>query len=133
MPGMSPHHRRLVTFIAVGSSAAAVHFLVVVALVSGLGWHPLQANVGGWLLAFLVSYGGHRTLTFRATGASTAQSLPRFFAISAAGFVANEAAYALLLRHAGMPYRAALGVVLVGLAVITYLASRHWAFRHRPA
>jgi len=137
MPRMNPNHRRLIAFVAVGTAAAAVHFGVVVALVSGLisglELHPLQANVVGWLVAFVVSYGGHRRLTFRASGASTRQSLPRFFAISAGGFVANESAYALLLSHTGMPYRAALGVVLVGLAVITYLASRHWAFRHRPA
>jgi putative flippase GtrA len=123
--------RRLIAFVLVGTAAAAVHFAVVVALVSGAGLPPLQANVAGWGVAFLVSYGGHRWQTFRDSDAPTGQTLPRFFLISAAGFLVNELAYAWLLQHAGGHYRAALAVVLVGVAALTYLTSRGWAFRHR--
>ena len=65
-------------FVAVGCTAAAVHFGVVVALVSGLGLPPLAANVAGWLVAFVVSFLGQWQLTFRAHGAPWLQALRRF-------------------------------------------------------
>jgi hypothetical protein len=37
-------------------------------------------------------------------------------------------AYAILLRWSGMRYDLVLAIVLVGVAVITYLLSSRWAF-----
>lgn len=130
---MSRDLRRIGWFVAVGCTAAAVHFGVVVALVGRLGWAPLVANVGGWLVALGVSYGGHRRLTFADQRTPVARSAPRFLAVSALGFVVNEGAYALLLHGSGLGYRAALAAVLLGVAVLTYLLSRHWAFLGTPA
>jgi putative flippase GtrA len=115
-------------FVAVGCAAAAVHLLVVVMLVGGLGWRPLLANVLGWLVAFVVSFAGHWQLTFHGRGAPLWQAARRFFGISAAGFAANEIAYAALLRWSGLRYDVGLAMVLVGVAVVTYLLSSRWAF-----
>ena len=52
----------------------------------------------------------------------------RFFGISAAVFAANEIAYAALLRWSGLRYDVGLAMVLVGVAMITYLLSSRWAF-----
>ncbi len=124
----SAHTRRIASFIAVGSTAAAVHFGVVVALVSAFDVAPLSANVAGWLIAFSVSFTGHLNLSFRDEQAPPLRAGLRFFAISAAGFLANEAMYAVLLHWSGLSYAVALAVVLIVIALITYLASRHWAF-----
>jgi putative flippase GtrA len=105
-----------------------VHWLVVVALVSHGGWRPLVANIGGWLVAFTVSFAGHHRLTFSAHGAPVRSSAQRFFVVSAFGFAVNETAYAVLLRWSGQHYGLALAIVLLGVAVLTYLLSRHWAF-----
>lgn len=118
---------RLAWFIAVGCAAAAVHFTVVVALVSGLGQLPLVANVGGWMVAFLVSFSGHWLLTFEQR-APWRRAVRRFFAISLAGFLVNETTYAVLLRWSGWRYDVLLAIVLVAVAVATYLASSRWAF-----
>jgi putative flippase GtrA len=115
-------------FIAVGCAAAAVHLAVVVLLVSGPGLRPLVANVLGWLVAFLVSFGGHWQLTFHGRGAPVWRAARRFFGISAAGFAANEAAYAALLHWSGVRYDVGLAMVLVAVAVVTYLLSSRWAF-----
>ena len=120
---------RLAWFVAVGCVAAAVHFGVVVALVELLALPPLLANVGGWLVAFVVSFCGQWLLTFRGTGAPWQQALPRFFLLSLGGFAVNEAAYALLLHFSALPYDLLLGLVLVGVAVMTYLLSSRWAFQ----
>lgn len=124
--------RRLAWFVAVGCAAAATHFSVVLALVRGWDARPLVANVGGWAVAFCVSFAGHWNLTFRASGAPLAQAVTRFFLVSLAGFLANELAYALLLHLGGLRYDVALGIVLVGIAVMTYLLSSRWAFRRTP-
>ncbi len=119
---------RMAWFVAVGCAAAAVHLGVVVLLVDGLGQRPLAANVAGWLVAFLVSFSGHWQLTFRGRGAPLVRAARRFFGISAAGFAANELAYAALLRWSGLPYDVGLAMVLVAVAVLTYLLSSRWAF-----
>ena len=115
-------------FVVVGCAAAAVHWGVVVALVSQHGWRPLVANVLGWLLAFVVSFAGHHRLTFRDRAAPFSASVGRFFVVSAGGFGVNEAAYALLLGWSGQRYDLVLAVVLIAVAGFTYLFSRHWVF-----
>lgn len=126
---MTPQ-RRILTFVVVGSSAAAVHWSTVVVLVQALGAAPLLANVGGWLLAFVVSFSGQYHFTFRDQGAPWGQALRRFLPLSLAGFWANEIGYAALLRWTPWPYWLDLGIVLAAVAVFTYLMSRRWAFRH---
>jgi putative flippase GtrA len=101
---------------------------VVVALVSQLGWLPLLANVIGWLTAFGVSFLGHHSWTFRGHGTALGTSARRFLMVSAGGFLANESAYAWLLHAGGLRYDVALAMVLVAVAIVTYLLSRHWAF-----
>lgn len=119
---------RPVIFILVGSTAALVHLLTVVLLVEKMHLAPLVANVGGWLCAFVFSYGGHRLLTFADHGAPVLQSAGRFLLLSAAGFAINESAYAVLLHTSHAPYYFLLAIILLCVAVATYLLSRRWAF-----
>jgi putative flippase GtrA len=129
---MSDSAHRVIRFIAVGCIAAAVHLGVVVLLVSGMGLPPLAANVVGWLVAFCFSLTGHWLLTFRSQRSPLWRAARRFFAVSAAGFAANELAYAALLRWSGLRYDLVLALVLVAVAVITYLLSSRWAFLGNP-
>ena len=123
------HSRHLPRFVAVGCTAAAVHFGVVLLLVSRAGAAPLAANVAGWLPAFGVSFLGQWRFTFAGRGAPGGQALRRFLALSLGGFAANECAYAALLHWSGASYAVLLAVVLVGVAVSTYVLSSLWAFR----
>lgn len=123
---------RWLSFGLVGSAAAAVHFALVVLLVSSQRLEPIVANVIGWLVAFIVSFGGHWRLTFRSQAAPLLRSATRFALVSAAGFLVNETAYALLLGTTALHYATALALVLLGVAVFTYQLGRHWAFSGRP-
>jgi putative flippase GtrA len=123
---------RVAFFIAVGCAAAATHFAVVVFLVSQWAVPPLAANVLGWLIAFVVSFTGHWRLTFRAQQAPLLQSVRRFFGISLAAFTLNETAYAVMLHWTAMRYDIVLALILVAVAVITYLLSSRWAFLGTP-
>ncbi len=119
-------------FIVVGCAAAAVHWSVATASVALAGLAPLQANVLGWLVAFVVSFSGHHFLSFRGHGNALERAALRFFAISAGGFAVNEALYALLLHWTRARYDLLLALVLVAVAGATYLLSRHWAFLRNP-
>jgi putative flippase GtrA len=130
---MNGSARRLAWFVAVGCVAALVHLGVVVILVTRMRQLPLVANVIGWLIAFCFSFSGHWLLTFRALQAPLWRAAARFFGVSLAGFAANELAYALLLRWTGLRYDLLLALVLVAVAVMTYLLSLRWAFQGRRA
>jgi len=118
--------QQLIRFGIVGVSAMAVHFAVVSLLVPR-GMAPLLANFPAFLVAFQVSYLGHRHWTFREQGHGSSSYL-KLLVVSLSSFAANEGLYAVLL-HMGLGYRAGLAVVLVLVSAITFLASRFWVFR----
>jgi putative flippase GtrA len=118
---------RYLSFVFVGAVAAAVHYGVVVALVSIAHWHPLVGNVGGYCVAVVVSYFGQARLTFQRTDFGVAQ-FARFLATSFTGFIINSASYAALLQWTPLDYRLSLGIVLVGVAVLTYVLMKFWVF-----
>ena len=117
-------------FVMVGASAALTHmvvFTLVLLLVPTL-W-PEIANVAGFLVAFLVSFVGHRRLSFQDADTSLLQSFMRFAATAVAGFVTNEAVFIALFRVFGLPTWLALIGGIVVSAVQTFVLSRFWAFR----
>jgi putative flippase GtrA len=121
--------RQIGIFIAVGSAAALIHLTVVALLVEILGLRPLAANVIGFLVAFLVSFGGHARWTFPLSAEHHTAARTRFFAVASTGFVLNQAAYAEALHLFGPRYYLpVLAAVLVGVAVATFLLSKLWAF-----
>ena len=117
-------------FVLVGASAALTHmavFTVVLLLVPTL-W-PEIANVAGFLVAFLVSFVGHRRLSFQDAGTGLMQSFLRFAATAVAGFVTNEAVFIVLFRVLALPTWVALISGIVVSALQTFVLSRFWAFK----
>jgi putative flippase GtrA len=114
-------------FLAVGGSAALTHMGVFV-IAQHQMW-PELANALGFVVAFFVSFAGHRFLSFRDAGTSVTQSFGRFAVTALAGFASNEIVFMLLLRAGGWPALLALFVALVFAAGQTFLLSRFWAFR----
>ncbi|HUH39546.1 MAG TPA: GtrA family protein [Castellaniella sp.] len=117
-------------FLIVGCAAAATHWAIAVACVAWGGLAPLLANVIGWLVAFGVSFTGHYRLTFRTQHAPLGRAARRFFALSALGFAVNEASYAVLLQATRIRYDILLAMILIGIAGLTFILGRFWAFRH---
>ena len=116
-------------FLLVGSAAAATH-MGVFELTKAHLW-PELANAAGFCVAFVVSFAGHRRLSFQDAGTSFWQSLRRFAATALAGFAANELMFVLLLRGLNLPDWLALFFALVFASAQTFLLSRFWAFRRR--
>lgn len=113
--------------MVVGATAAAVHMAVFL-LAAPLMW-PEVANAAGFAVAFVVSFAGHRFLSFSDADTSLWQSLRRFAATALAGFVANELMFIALLRGLSLPDWLALFLALVFASAQTFLLSRFWAFR----
>ncbi len=121
--------RQIAIFVAVGCAAAATHLAVVALVHELLGLTPLAANVIGFCVAFLVSFGGHARFTFPIAPERFAAARRRFFAVALAGFALNQSAYAVALDVFGQRYYlAVLSVILVGVAISTFLLSKLWAF-----
>ena len=119
---------QLFRFGCVGAAAAAVHLSVVALLVATLGMAPLWANVAGFGVAIQVTYFGHRNWTFRAV--KRGGDYQRMLLVSLVSFALNEALYAVLLHTTPLDYRLALVLVLVAVAVLTFIGSRIWVFTH---
>ncbi len=116
-----------VWFVAVGLAAALTHMAVFALLRQAI--LPELANAAGFVVAFVVSFTGHRWLSFRDAGNTVGQSLGRFAATALAGFGVNELVFVALLRGLDWPSPLALFAALAFAAGQTYLLSRHWAFR----
>lgn len=114
-------------FLVVGGMAALTH-MGVFALVEH-AMLPELANATGFVVAFGVSFTGHRLLSFQDATTSVQQSLARFAVTAVAGFVANEIVFATLLRWLALPSLLALFFALAFAAGQTFVLSRYWAFR----
>lgn len=116
-------------FLVVGSIAAAVHMAVFM-LAAPFLW-PEVANAAGFCVAFVVSFAGHRFLSFSDADTSLWQSFRRFAATALAGFAANELMFIALLRGLNLPDWLALFFALVFASAQTFLLSRFWAFKRK--
>lgn len=120
--------RELFWFGVVGVTAMLAHLGSVALMLVPLGLAPLLANILGFLLAFQVSHYGHRHFTFRDQETTAASSRGRFFLVALLSFAVNEVLYWVLLRYTALDYRVALAMVLVAVALLTFVLARHWAF-----
>jgi putative flippase GtrA len=119
---------QLARFGSVGVIALLVHWLTVITIVP-MGIAPLVANVIAFLIAFQISYFGHRRWTFDARHIPHCTALPRFFLIASLGFALNEFLYFILLKYTSIGYRMSLPIILCIVPATTYTLSRTWGFR----
>jgi putative flippase GtrA len=119
--------RELGAFTAVGTAATGVQLGIVAAGVP-FGWSPLAANVLGFCASFAVSFAGHARWSFPIHRRSIGLALRRFAALSWLSFGLTQVCYAGALRWTALDYRVALFAVIISLAAVQLLASKHWAF-----
>ena len=122
-------HHRLAFYAGIGGTSALVHVLTVLELVSYFGVAPLLANILAFLLAFNVSFIGHKYLTFSQLQDEKQLSLPHFFIVASSAGILNEFIYFLLLNYTHVNYLSALICVLGIVSVYSFFLSRSWACR----
>jgi putative flippase GtrA len=116
-------------FALIGVVAATVHYFVAISLEFTQLTSPAKANVLGFLLAFPVSYWGHRKLSFAGHTATHQQAFPKFLMVALSGFLINQFMVINALHFTAMPFWLALAVVMIVVAISTYLLSYYWAFK----
>lgn len=125
---MQQFKRSVFWFLLVGALAALVHYLVAVVLEGVCDVKPAWSNLLGFCVAFPVSYVGHRTFSFPNQGRPHQQAFPRFLLVAILGFMANQSLLLTGLHFTTLPFWLVLALVMVLVAVSTYLLSKYWAF-----
>src|SRR5687768_8185455 len=120
---------QLLRFGLVGILAAFVHFSIVIWLVESGFLKPLVANIAAFLVAFQVSYSGHRYWTFRGTETQHKLAFPRLLILQITNLIANEGLFYIFLSFFHLPYPIALVLVLAILPLATFTISKFWVFR----
>ncbi len=123
------HKRSVSWFVLVGALAAAVHYIVAVVLEAGTSAAPAWANVSGFLVAFPVSYIGHRKFSFSTQKTLHKQAFLKFLMVAVGAFIANQFLLLAVMQISALPFWFVLAVVMLVVAVSTYLLSRYWAFQ----
>lgn len=124
---------QLLRFGVVGVAATLTNFVVTVLAIERLGLAPPVAATLAVLVAFGVSYGGHRGFTFRAPR-DHRRHLPRFL-------LAQGAIFALCLAFTGWAndtlhwhHRWVAATVCVLWPLLSFFVARRWVFAPpRPA
>lgn len=119
--------RQFLRFGLVGVAASLTHIGVALTLIEQAGIDVMAANALAFCVAVLVSYAGNHAWTFRADGRH-GRHLPRFLATSLAGLALNQAIVFVATRHFGLGYLAAILIVVALVPLLTFAASKLWAF-----
>ena len=119
--------REFGAFTAVGTTATGVHLGVVASGVP-LGISPLLANVVAFFFSFAVGFVGHARWSFPIARKDVPPAMRRFAVVSVLTFGLNELAYAGALSWTAVDYRLALVGIILSIAVLKMLVSKHWAF-----
>ncbi|KTD71271.1 GtrA family protein [Legionella tucsonensis] len=120
---------RLIYFTGIGGTAAFIHLFTVFNLVKFIHVQALVANVFAFLIAFNVSFLGHKNLTFSQLHDKKNLSLPHFFLVAVSAGIINEMLYFLLLRYTTLNYLFALFIVLGFVSIYSFVIAKFWACR----
>ena len=126
---MSKHTQSVSWFTIIGALAALTHYIIAVSVEHSALLSASNANIAGFCAAFPVSYIGHRQFSFAGQNANHRHAFPRFLAVAVLGFLANQTLVLNTLRYTKLPFWFVLGIVMLLVAVSTYLLSKFWAFK----
>lgn len=119
--------RSVATFVVVGGVTTAVHICAGLLAHHLAGLEPFGANLLAWCVAFLVSYAGHKTYSFRSPG-KVRRSMPKFFALSLTNLILNQLIVYTVSTSAGHPYWVSLVAMVAVVPAFTYFMGRMWVF-----
>ncbi|MGO2415145.1 MULTISPECIES: GtrA family protein [Cobetia] len=116
-------------FGLVGLAATGVHLAVAATMLAlWPGLNEFIANIVAFCIAFQVSLIGHRRLTFKRQGSAW-----RFALVAAGGFALNNGLLAVLMRGLDLSGFLAIAIATLSVPIVTYMASRLWAFKEEHA
>jgi putative flippase GtrA len=117
----------LARYIAAGSIAVAVHYLVLVLLVEGSAIDPTLASSSGFAVGVVVNYYIQYHWTFRSTGPH-GKRFPIFVAAALAMLGLNAVLFWGLHEHAGMNYLVAQAVAILAVFSVNFVINSRYTF-----
>lgn len=121
---------QFIKFCSVGAVAAFTHYVVLIMLLNLTNTSLAYGNLIAFVIAFWVSYFGHRIITFSAQDILHQQALPKFMLVSGLGFSFNE--FFLLTSHHYLPntnLSYLIILVIICTAIFTFILSKFFAFK----
>jgi len=118
---------QLMRFGIIGVLAALTHYAIAITL-TNKGIPAAWANLVAFVIAFWVSYFGHRYFSFDAGDVSHQQTLPRFIFVAVLGFILNESLLLLMLHFTSITIALGLPFIIILTAIFTFILSRQFAF-----
>lgn len=130
MTMLNPNYYQFLKFCLVGGAAALTHYVVLIMLLQHTHIPLAYGNLIAFIVAFWVSYFGHRIITFNAKHILHQQALPRFMLVACFGFIFNEV-FLLTLHHLFKSIDLSILIILtiVITAVFTFVLSKFFAFK----
>jgi putative flippase GtrA len=119
---------QLARFGVIGVLAAITHYLIAISLTQQQ-IAPAWANLVAFVIAFWVSYFGHRYFSFDVGDVSHQQTLPRFILVAVFGFIFNETLLLSMLHYTSISMDIGLPFIIILTAVLTFIFSRFFAFK----
>jgi putative flippase GtrA len=121
---------QIMRFGMVGSAATLTHAGVYYYLVAGKVLTPLLANFAAYVVAFSISFLGHRHWTFGDARKDRRNNYAifRFLSVSLSGLAINSAAVLLLVNLLRLPDWTPLFVIVGMTPIFTFLLNRFWVF-----
>ncbi|MEP9379818.1 GtrA family protein [Aquabacter sp. CN5-332] len=121
---------QLATFVAVGTTAAVAHFIVLGVLVELDILGPVAASMVGFVVGTLVTYTLNSRFTFESTR-SHAGAMPRYFIVAGVAFVLNGILMDVFTHRLGIFYLLAQALTSGLVLCWTFNSYRLWAFAEK--
>ncbi|MFO6424402.1 GtrA family protein [Motilimonas sp. KMU-193] len=123
---------QLISFAVVGVGATLTHALVFHILFAWFGWTQLPANIGGFLVAFAVSYLGQFKWTFKTEAAAVScqkRAFVRFFKTAIFGLLLNLLWAFITIDWLGLHHYVYLALLTFVTPVIIFALNKFWVFK----
>lgn len=119
--------RQSIRFLLVGALSTALHYAILVALVTAGFAGVLVASTVGYLASAALNYRLNRQLTFR-SNRTHRSALPRFLAVAAAGLALNGFVIWLFHDVVLLHYLVSQVLATATSMIWNFLANRLWTF-----
>lgn len=123
--------KQVLRFGAVGSCAALCTYLMLHWQISVLHVQPLFANCVAVSLASIISFTGHKFITFKKKE-NTRKHLVRFYGLLLSSFLLNQCVFAFIFYGLHFSYHIAFLVASIFLPIYTFLLNKFWVFKSIP-
>lgn len=126
---MNKHVLEIIRFGSVGLAVTLIHAVIYLALVSNNIFNIVDANIIGFIVAFVFSWIGHHYWTFKESNVSATKSFIKFVLVALLGLASNILLTILFVDTLSFPKQSGVLPIVFITPTLIYLISKYWAFR----